>query len=47
MSLKSIDPKNNKLLMTFELASDEEINKALDLSYQCFIKMRNAGKQGI
>jgi succinate-semialdehyde dehydrogenase/glutarate-semialdehyde dehydrogenase len=47
MAYRSINPKNGKLLKTYDLITNIKLNEALERSYNCFKHMRGQGNDGV
>ena len=47
MVFKSVNPKNGKLMKSFELLSNTKMHEKLDNSFKMYKYMRNQGEQGI
>jgi|LauGreDrversion4_2_1035121.scaffolds.fasta_scaffold63281_3 succinate-semialdehyde dehydrogenase/glutarate-semialdehyde dehydrogenase len=47
MSFKSINPKNGKLIKSFESLTDRRLQEKLELSFKTFKFMKNQGQSGL
>ena len=47
MVFKSINPKNGRLLKSYECISNKELNVKLDKSFKMFKYMKNQGEDGL
>jgi hypothetical protein len=47
MVFKSINPKNGRLIKTYESLSNKELNEKLERSFKVFKFMKNQGPSGM
>jgi succinate-semialdehyde dehydrogenase / glutarate-semialdehyde dehydrogenase len=47
MVFKSINPKNGKLLKTYECIANKDLHEKLEKSFKCYKFMKNQGMSGL